>query len=84
MLALIFQFVYPFGTIVGVVCMKKYGLRNTLIIGGLLNTLGSLVRYIASLLHNELGDVGTYLLFMLGQVLASIAQPIYVNLPVNV
>ena len=81
MLALIFQIGYVPGTVLGVVASKKYGMRNTLLIGGALDLIGSCIRLIGSIFRNELGAGGSYSLMMIGQLLASLAQPIYVNLP---
>lgn len=81
MLALIFQIVYAPGTLVGVLATKKYGLRDTLIFGGVLNTLGALIRYIATLCRTQAGSWGAYTLMMVGQFCGALAQPIYVNLP---
>lgn len=81
MLALVFQIGYLPGTLLGVICTKKYGIRNTLLIGGLLDLLGSLIRLLGTLLQNSISNTLCYSIVMLGQILGSLAQPIFVNLP---
>lgn len=83
-LALVFQIMYPFGAFFSVVTMKKYGLRNTLLWGGGLTTLGGAIRLISAVVKGHIGDTNSYILYLLGQTLAAIAQPMYNSLPATI
>lgn len=81
MLAVIYQILYPPGTYLCVLCMKKYGLRGNLLIGATLTFLGSLVRVVAVSYRYELGSGAAYALVLAGQSLGALAQPMFVNVP---
>jgi MFS family permease len=81
MLATMFLILYPVGTVIGIVFMKYYRLRNTLIFAGAINAFGALLRLLAAVYREELGDGGCYCLMLLGQSIAALAYPMYVNLP---
>ncbi len=81
MLATMFLILYPLGTVIGIVYMKYYGLRSTLVFAGSINAFGALLRLLAAIYHDELGDGGCYSLMLLGQSIAALAYPMYVNLP---
>lgn len=81
MLANIFLILYLPGTILGSITIKKYGLKNALLLGGVLTSIGSFIRYVAVINNTELGDEGTYYLILFGQALSSLAQPIFLNMP---
>ena len=49
MLSSVFLIRYPFGSLVGVICLKNYKLWITMILAGALNTVGVLCRYIVAL-----------------------------------
>ncbi len=61
--------------------MKRYDLRGTMIIGGWLTAIGSILRVIATLSRHQLGGSGAYALVLIGQICGGLAQPSYVNLP---
>lgn len=84
MLAVIFQIFYPPGTYLCVLCMKKYGLRANLLIGGLLSLVGAVVRVIAVAYRYELGATLSYAFIFIGQSIAALAQPMFVNVPAAV
>ncbi len=81
MLATMFLILYPLGTVIGIVFMKYFRLRNTLILAGSINAFGALLRLLAAVYHEQLGDGGCYSLMLLGQSIAALAYPMYVNLP---
>ncbi len=82
MLAVIFLILYPVGTVLEVYCMNKFKLRKTLLIGGALSVVGSLLRLIATLLQpHGLSPGATYGIILFGQVLAAVAQPLFLNCP---
>jgi FLVCR family MFS transporter 7 len=81
MLATMFLILYPVGTVIGIVFMKYYRLRNTLIFAGAINAFGALLRLLAAIYREELGDSGCYCVMLLGQSIAALAYPMYVNLP---
>ena len=66
---------------VGVVCMKRYNLKTTLIIGGMLSVIGSLLRLIIAIFRDSMSDSFAYSIILLGQSCAALSQPIYVNFP---
>eukprot|EP01031_Cornospumella_fuschlensis_P032395 gene32395-39173_t len=81
MLANIFLITYLPGTILGVLMMKHFRLRNAFVLAGSLTVLGGLLRYIATLCADSLGVSGTYWLIFLGQFCAAMAQPTFLNMP---
>jgi len=83
MLAVIFLIMYPVGTALEVYCMQQYKLRSTLLIGGSLSVVGSLIRLIAAAMHASwrLSDSATYTLVLVGQTCAALAQPLFLNCP---
>ena len=81
LLAVIFQILYLPGTILGVLCMKSFGLRHTLLIGLSMTTIGALLRLVGTLCYESISPGGLYVLLFLGQVLAALAQPMFVNIP---
>lgn len=80
-LAVIFQILYGPGTLLGVYWMKNYGLRGTVIMGGMLSTVGSFFRLIGSLVTGSHNAGLVYGLFFIGQSLGALAQPFFLNLP---
>lgn len=81
MLATMFLILYPVGTVIGLIFQKRYGLKHTLVFAGSINAFGALLRLLAAIYQNDLGDGGCYALMLLGQSIAALAYPIYVNLP---
>lgn len=79
MLANVFLIVFPFGTIGAVYTVKHFRPRNALIFAGFLTALGALLRCLAAYFKNNLGNGGTYGLFILGQLLGAFAQPYFTN-----
>ena len=84
-LAVVFLVVFPFGAVVEVVLMKRYGLSRTLLVGAVLTAMGALLRYIVAALHeaSPLPSSVLYGVTLLGQLLAAIAQPLFVNVPAH-
>lgn len=77
MLANIFLILYLPGTILGSITLKRYGLKNALILGGALTSIGSFIRYIAVINHTALGNDGISSLIRFILVLAhSLTSPI--------
>lgn len=83
MLAVVFQILYPFGTIFGVLVMKRYQLRGTIMYGSVLTCIGAFIRLIGTLIVND-NDGARYACIFIGQCLASIAQPFFVNIPPSI
>jgi len=81
MLANIFLILYGPGTMLSVYCMKHLKLRATLVLAGSLTLLGAFIRYIAALNNDALCHGDVYMLMMIGQSLAALAQPMYSNSP---
>lgn len=83
MLAVVFQIFYPPGTILGVLVMKRYGVRGSMLLGVLLTVIGALLRVIGTGLYeyDHIDATGVYFWLICGQILASIAQPFFVNVP---
>lgn len=81
LLAIVFQIIYAPGTWLSIVSMKKYGMKSSMLIGGVLTVAGTAFRLLGTLTKSSIGDLGAYLLVFFGQFLASLAQPMYVNIP---
>ena len=67
MLAVIYQICYPPGTYLCVICMKKYGLRENLLLGAMITFIGSVLRVIGATFRNSMSSAACYSLFLLGQ-----------------
>jgi len=80
-----FQIMYLPGTIAAGFMLKRYGLRNTMLYGGLLTTAGCLVRWATAQAHSANGpgsqDMLTYVLILIGTFMVAQTQPVYMNLP---
>ena len=72
-LAIIFLFLYIFGTILSIWLSRKLSMRATMIIGGILN-LGVFIRLL-SLIKPNYG----YASLIIGQILPAIAAPFFLN-----
>ena len=81
MLANVFLILFLPGTILGVWLIKSAGFRNALLIGGGVTLLGAFLRYVATLSAGSLDDASLYWLILLGQILAAIVQPMFLNSP---
>jgi len=81
MLANIFLITYLPGTALSIFMMKYFNLRKALAISGFLTMFGALLRYVAAANFNEWGVRNTYIVMMLGQLLAGIGQPMLLNSP---
>eukprot|EP00981_Chlorochromonas_danica_P012788 scaffold5400_cov159-Ochromonas_danica.AAC.7 len=84
MLANIFLIMYTPGTILCFLLAKKLKLKKTFIVAGLLTALGGLLRLIGALLKNQLSYPALYWIIFLGQVLAALAQPFFLNMPPSI
>ena len=60
---------YGPGTVLAVASMKYFHLKKTMLIGGVLTVLGSLLRLIGTLQYDTLGPGKTYIIVMAGQTL---------------
>ena len=81
MLGTVFLIFYIPGTILASVSLKRYKLRNTVIIGSLMTVVAALVRYIATLCYASASISTVYSLMLFGQILAAIGQPLLLNIP---
>jgi MFS family permease len=81
MLANIFLIFYLPGTLLCVFLKKRLKLKKTFLVGGSLTVAGGFLRYIAMLSKDSLGSSTTYWIVFLGQALAALAQPIFMNMP---
>jgi len=79
MLSLVFMIMYLPGSFLGLYTMERYGMRNSLIVGAVLNALCGWIRYFCDAFVP--GDHGAYAVTMVGQVMGAMAQPIFTNLP---
>jgi MFS transporter, FLVCR family, MFS-domain-containing protein 7 len=79
MLAIIFLILYPVGTWLEVICMEKYQLRGTILVGGLLSCTGAAMRVLVAIdpTHSSF----KYYVMLLGQMLGALAQPLFMNCP---
>jgi len=81
MLANIFLILYFPGTILAILSMEYLKPRKSLLIAGLLTVIGAFIRYFGTLYSDSLGNENTYILILLGQAFAAIAQPMFLNFP---
>jgi MFS family permease len=79
MLSLVFMILYLPGSVLSVFLMERYGMRATLIVGAVLNTLCALVRWLGAAYITD--PAVSFGVVMLGQIIGGIAQPIFSNLP---
>ena len=84
MLAVVFQILYGPGTYLGLVAMKHYGLKGTLLFGGCLTLFGALLRVLGAYIMSESSPIVSYIIVLLGQCCAALAQPMFNNLPANI
>jgi|EP00624_Nannochloropsis_granulata_P004077 Na+/melibiose symporter-like transporter len=81
--ALSFQICFLPGTVVGYGLVERWGLRVTLLTGGVLTTVGAVLRLISLyvLPNSDGGGGGGYVLLLGGTCLAALAQPLLLNVP---
>ena len=84
MLALVFSIFYIPGTLLGVLLSKKYGLRETLLMGGMLTSFGASLRLLGCLIRDQVGGNGAYGFCLVGQIFAAIGFPLFYNLPATI
>lgn len=82
-LATIFLILYPVGTVLEVVFFKRYGLRQTLLLGGILTTAGAALRLAVAECRDFVSPNTLYGVMLLGQGLAALSQPLFVNFPAH-
>jgi FLVCR family MFS transporter 7 len=64
----------------GMMLVKYYQPRKTLLVAGWLTLVGAFLRFLAVAYYNELGNANAYGLVFLGQAFAALAQPMILNL----
>lgn len=79
-LATVFLILYLPGSFVGVYIHKTLGLKATVIAGALLNTVGALVRFAGVFAKDHTSSAWVFTLLLLGQCIASICQPVILNI----
>ena len=85
-LAVSFQLMYIPGTALATSTMKKSDLRTTMLVGGMLTTVGCVVRWIGAFARED-GDMSpilSYVLVLFGTLLVAAAQPFYLNMPAKI
>ena len=81
MLGLVWCIGYLPGTVIGIMAIKKFDLRGGLLMGSALTVLGTIMRVIGCSFRGQLGASGSYILVLFGQILGSLAQPVFANTP---
>ncbi|RHZ64068.1 hypothetical protein Glove_326g30 [Diversispora epigaea] len=76
-LSTIYMIIYPMVLFPSIKFFDKYGIRNGIIFGAFLNTLGSLIRFLGSLSQTMAG----YWIIFIGQSIAAIAQVFMLGIP---
>ncbi len=84
LLNVIFQIMYLPGTLLALRISDKNLLRNVLLTGGALSTVGCFIRLIGSLTRDDIGAPGSYALMLIGTALVGLAQPFYLNMPAKI
>jgi MFS transporter, FLVCR family, feline leukemia virus subgroup C receptor-related protein len=79
-LSLVFLLLYLPGSIIFSVVIERWGLRAGILLGTALNCLGAVLRYLGALSRTP----GGFALTMIGQCIASVAQPLFTNSPARV
>lgn len=86
--AVSFQIFYIPGTILGIYVSKYYSLKNVMILGGMLTSFGCLIRWLGAYIYEEdrdnMSSEASYTIVLIGTILASLAQPFYLNLPAKI
>ncbi|GAB5032951.1 major facilitator superfamily domain-containing protein 7-a-like [Nannochloropsis oceanica] len=83
-IALSFQICFLPGTVIGYCLMERWGLRATLLMGGVLTTMGAVLRLTSLYVLPKSdggGGGGGYVLLLFGTCLAALAQPLLINVP---
>ncbi|CAG8509784.1 326_t:CDS:2 [Diversispora eburnea] len=76
-LSTVYMIIYPMILFPSIKFFDKYGIRNGIIFGAFLNTLGSLIRFLGSLSQTMSG----YWMIFIGQSIAAIAQVFMLGIP---
>lgn len=85
LLNVIFQIMYLPGTMLALRISDKNLLRNVLLAGGALTTVGCFIRLVGGLVRDtSMGAAGSYTLVLLGTALVGLAQPFYLNMPAKI
>jgi FLVCR family MFS transporter 7 len=79
MLALLFQILYPFGSLLSAMTTYNSGLRATVLRGSLLTAVGAFIRFLG-VQYIDVGDTA-YKVVFLGQSLCALGQPFFANIP---
>ena len=80
MFANVFLIFFLPGTICASLSTNRYGIRISLLVGGVVTAIGALLRVFAAQYKADLGNTWAYWLMLLGQSLASMAQPYFLNM----
>jgi hypothetical protein len=86
LLAVSFQIMYIPGTALSAKTMKVSNLRTTMILGGLLSSVGCLIRWIGGFGRDNgnFTPVFSYVCVLLGTIVVATAQPFYLNMPAKI
>lgn len=86
LLAVIFQIMYIPGTALSAKTMKITNLRTTMILGGLLTSVGCVIRWIGGFGRDNGNFTPTfsYVCVLLGTIVVATAQPFYLNMPAKI
>jgi sugar phosphate permease len=79
MLANIFLIMYAPASLLGMMLIKYYRPRITILTATSLTAIGALLRYIGALSFNTIGAGNTYAIIFIGQAFAAVAQPMLLN-----
>ena len=81
MLAVTYSIMYLPGTVLGAVSIKSMDIRGALLLAGALTVAGSFIRGLGVSLISYIGPVGAYLITIVGQAIAALGQPLFMNIP---
>lgn len=81
MLSLVFMVFYFPGAFISLYVTERYGLRAALILAATLDTVGAFIRYFGTFAGTH---AGVYATVMVGQCIAALAQPIFINAPARI
>jgi MFS family permease len=80
MISLVFLIAYLPASLLALFLIESYGMRVNLLVGIGLTALGCILKYVGTLLSVQYA----YAIILFGQIIASIAQPLIVNVPARI
>lgn len=84
LLSVTFQICYVPGTLLALRFSERHSLRGLLLRGGMLTSIGCIIRTLGALLREPLGPEFSYAIILIGTIFVGLAQPFYLNMPAKI